>query len=85
VREAHADLPELFVVGIDDLLRLVDLARLGHSFPQALISWQTGGSRLPFDHHLHRLERFTGPARSRLTSTMERLIRPVIGDRPAAA
>ena len=73
VRAAHPDVPDLFVVGIGDLGRLVDLAEVGHSFPQALVSWQTGGSQLPFDHRLYELEHWMDSDHSRLQSAMERL------------
>lgn len=65
VREKHPDLPELFVVGIDDLARLVNAAKKGISFPAALVAWQRGGSRLPFAHRLLTIDRVVsvdGPA-----------------------
>jgi hypothetical protein len=83
VRELRPDTPDLFVVGIDDIVRLVDLAERGVDFPSALIAWQTSGSRLPFDHHLVPLADMVGQRWTFMFATLTTLAERLTG--PAAA
>lgn len=85
IRQDHPGLPELFVVGVDDIARLVDLAASGASFPTTMIAWQQGGSRLPFDHHLASFEHIVGLDSTRIQASIDALARTVLDTTATAA
>lgn len=69
------DVPPKFVIGIDDLRRLVALRDRGVDFVHALLSWQQGDAQRPFDHHLSSFERIVGVDRSYITDSIDRIVR----------
>ena len=85
IQGTDPDLPPLFVISIDELESLIDLADGAVSAPHALIAWQRGEQRVPFTQHIAQLHRLVPPNRSRLTGTMERLYRVALPDAPPVA
>jgi hypothetical protein len=82
LRQMGLNLPDMFVISIDELESLVDLAEMPVSVPDALLAWQFGLRRAPFAHHITELERLVPRSRTRLTAALEQLFRDATATPP---
>ena len=83
MREMGSNLPDMFVISIDELESLVDLAEMPVSVPDALLAWLTGVRKCPFAHHIAELERLVPRSRARLNAALEQLYRDATATPPA--
>lgn len=75
----------LFVVSIDELSALIDLARTAISVPAALIAWQTQRRPIPFRSHLSTLYRLVPADQDRIARAIEQLYIDAATPAPAVA
>jgi hypothetical protein len=73
VRSSTERVPDMFVISIDELEHLVDLSHAPISVPDALLAWQTGIRKAPFEHHIIELERLVPRNLQRLQAAVHQL------------